>query len=94
VSEEARLTLTMISALKPCKKCDACREMVARLQARFPGRIEYCEFRADAPEAAQYGVIMPPMLIMDDFIVASGNVPVESGLTRLLASQLGVDPAQ
>lgn len=90
--ETTTITLTMISALKPCNKCDACRALISRLQDRFPGRVEYSELRADAQEAEEYGVIMPPMLIMGDFIVSSGNVPVESGLTHLIAEALGVDP--
>lgn len=81
----------MVSALRPCKKCEACRKLAARLQELFPGRIEYREFKANSPEAAQYGVIMPPMLVIDDFIVSSGNVPVESGLVQVVAEMLGVE---
>ena len=63
--------------------------MVARLQERYPGRIEFRQYPADAPEAEEFGVIMPPMMLLEDFIVTAGKVPIESGLTKLIAKQLG-----
>jgi len=82
------ITITLINAPHPCPKCAACQAMVARLQERHPGRIEFRQIQADGPEAADFGVIMPPMLLLGDFIVSAGNVPRETGLTKLVEREL------
>jgi hypothetical protein len=79
----------MVAAPRKCKKCEACTAMIDRLQAQFPGRIVFRVIPAADPEAEDYGVVMPPMLILDDFLVSAGNVPVESGLVQLITQQLG-----
>lgn len=88
-----QVTITLVSALRECNKCNACEAMIRRLQERFPGRIVFHKVRADDPEAAEYGVLMPPMLILDGFLLSAGNVPIESGLVTLVAEQLGEESA-
>lgn len=85
------LTITLITALRECDKCRRCEAMVQRLQSQWPGRIVLRKVKADAPEAEQYGVIMPPMLVVGKFIAAAGRVPREDGLTRLVAAELEGD---
>lgn len=85
------MTITLINALHPCPKCAACREMVGRFQERFPGRIVFRQIEADSPQAADFGVIMPPMVLLEDFLVAAGKVPLEGGFEKLIARQLGED---
>jgi hypothetical protein len=62
--------------------------MIGRLQQAHPGGIDFRKVPADAPEAADYGVVMPPMVIVDDFIACAGKVPIESAFARLVAGQL------
>lgn len=80
--------ITLISALKPCAKCEACRQIVRRLEERYPGQIASREVRADDPEAAQYGVVLPPMLLLGDVIVAFGRPPREEKLAAVIATRL------
>jgi hypothetical protein len=82
------LAITLISAPRPCPKCAQCRAMIARLQARHPGRLAFREIAADAPEAEDFGVVMPPMLILGDVILAAGRVPREDRLSALIADRL------
>ena len=89
-----KVTLTLIEAPRGCRKCEACLAMIQRLQERWPGRVELKTIMADAPEAADYGLIMPPMLLLGDFIVATGKVPLESGLVKLVARELGEESPQ
>ena len=70
-----------------------CIRMGGRLQEKWPGRIEFTVIPAESPEVADFGVIMPPMLLVKDFIVAAGKVPVESGLVKLVAKELGEESA-
>ncbi len=82
------IPITLIVGLTECRKCRECEAMLGRLQERYPGQLVVCTVPADDPRAEQYGVVMPPMVIVDDFVVSAGRVPPESALERLLGSRL------
>ncbi|PIZ37493.1 MAG: hypothetical protein COY42_24110 [Armatimonadetes bacterium CG_4_10_14_0_8_um_filter_66_14] len=83
-----QVTITLITALHECPKCAKCEAMIGRLMEVHPGGIEFRKVPADAPEAADYGVVMPPMVIVDDFIACAGKVPLEGAFAKLVANQL------
>ena len=89
MSETEPLVITLIATPRGCRKCAASEELVARLLERHPGRIEYHRITTEDEAAAQYGVVMPPMLIVGDLVVATGRVPREDLLERYVAQQLG-----
>lgn len=80
--------ITLIVTPKRCPKCFQCEDLVARLLERFPGQIEYVELTTEDPSVQQFGVILPPMLLVDDFIAAAGKVPVFDALVKLIAAKL------
>lgn len=84
-----QVNLTLIVAPQKCQKCEQSEALVARLQARFPGALDYHRHTTDDPEAARFGVIMPPLLAVDDLIVGLGKVPDEAKLGQLIAKRLG-----
>lgn len=84
-----RVKVTLIGAPKKCAKCVACEELVARLQERFPGVIDFHQHTTDDAEAAEFGVVMPPFLVVGNLIVAMGAVPEEDKVAQLIEKQLG-----
>jgi len=73
------------------RECDQCREakaVLGRLAEQFPG-LEVQVLRTIDAEAAPYGVVMSPTVILDNMIVASGRAPNE----RKLAAYLTALPA-
>lgn len=84
-----RVKVTLIGAPKKCAKCIACEELVARLQERFPGVIDFHQHTTDDAEAAEFGVVMPPLLVVGNLIVAMGAVPDEDKVAQLIEKQLG-----
>jgi len=85
--------IKLITATHECPKCAKCETIIGRLMERYPGKIEFRKFPADTPEAEEYGVVMPPMVIVDEFIACAGNVPREGALENLVAAQLGEQPS-
>jgi pyruvate/2-oxoglutarate dehydrogenase complex dihydrolipoamide acyltransferase (E2) component len=85
----ATVKVTLIGAPKKCAKCEACEALVARLQERFPGRIDYHQHTTDDEEAGEFGVVMPPFLVVGNLIVAMGAVPEEGKVAQLIEKQLG-----
>jgi hypothetical protein len=83
------LPVTLIIAPRKCEKCEKCQALIVRLQERFPGRLEYHEHTTDDEAADQFGVVLPPLLVVGDFIVAMGSVPEEDGLAQLIQRKLG-----
>lgn len=81
------ITITLITATRACRKCEACEALIERLQQARPGAIDFRKVPADAPEAEGLGVVMPPMLIVDDLVVCAGHVPSQEALTRLIDLQ-------
>lgn len=80
--------ITLIVTPKKCQKCLQCEDLVARLLEQFPGQIEFVELDTTAEEVQQFGVVLPPMLLVDDFIAAAGKVPIYDALARLIAAKL------
>lgn len=80
--------ITLIGAPKKCAKCEACEALVSKLQDRFPGLIDFHQHTTDDAEAAEFGVVMPPFLVVGNFIVAMGAVPEEEKVAQLIEKQL------
>ena len=83
------LTVTLIIAPRKCEKCAKCQALIARLQERFPGRLDYHLHTSEDEAADQFGVVLPPLLMVGDFIVAMGSVPEEDKLAQLIQRKLG-----
>ena len=86
-------TISIVVSPTKCKKCDACRAMADEMAAKYPGQLAVNVIPANSPEADEFGVVLPPTVIVGDFIVAAGKVPVESGLAKLVAKELGEESA-
>lgn len=83
--------ITLIVTPKKCPKCYQCEDLVARLLAQFPGQLEFTELDTSAEAVQQFGVVLPPMLLLDDFIVAAGNIPRYEALVKLVTAKLAQD---
>lgn len=81
--------VVLIVAPTKCSKCDACRKMCAEIEERFPGEIRVRIFDTNAPECASYGVVLPPTMVVDDFIVAAGALPRKDAVLKLVEQQVG-----
>ncbi|MHB8997735.1 MAG: thioredoxin family protein [Armatimonadota bacterium] len=83
--------ITLIVTPKKCPKCHQCENLVARLLEEFPGQIEYVQLDTAAEEVQQFGMVLPPMLLIDDFIAAAGKVPIYEALVKLVTAKLAKD---
>jgi hypothetical protein len=80
--------ITLIVTPKKCPKCFQCEDLVARLLEHFAGQLEFVELDTTAEEVQQFGVVLPPMLLIDDFIAAAGKVPIYDALVKLITAKL------
>ena len=82
------MTRIVLIVATDCPKCRACRELCAELAAEHPGQVEVEIVSCESPEAVRYGVVLPPTMIVDDFIVAAGSVPRRPAVVRLVEQSL------
>ena len=88
----ARGNKVLIVTPKKCPKCFQCEDLVGRLLEHFPGQLEYVELDTTADAVQQFGVVLPPMLLVDDFIAAAGKVPIYDALVKLITAKLSKEP--
>jgi hypothetical protein len=82
------LALKLIVAPRKCSKCDRCRALLARMQERFAGQLECQICSTDDDAAAEFGVVLPPLLMVGSFVAAMGSVPDEDKLAQLIERRL------
>ena len=84
----AQLKITLVVTPKRCAKCLQCEGLVARLQEQFGARIEFVELLTTDAATQEFGVVLPPMLLVGDFLAAAGKVPLYDALARLVSTKL------
>ncbi len=84
------ITVTLIASDPPCDKCIATDTIMKRTleKAIFQGQLQYRKLSVFDEEAEEYGVVMTPMLIAEDMVLAVGKAPIESKLEELLLKLL------
>ena len=85
------VTIDIVVSPTKCKKCDECRAMAEDMAQRYPGQVQVNIIPANTPEADRYGVVLPPTVVVGDFIVAAGNVPRQKAFESIVKSEMGVE---
>lgn len=73
------MRIVLLTSARECAKCRQAKEIIQRVSERNPS-VETLLLRTDDPQAARYGVVLSPTVIVDDTIVASGRAPNERKL--------------
>jgi len=72
-----------------CRRCDALYDTVRRVLRTLPEGEYEIERVSDLDEITGFGPVLTPALVVDDAIVASGRVPSEATLRKLLSEPPG-----
>jgi hypothetical protein len=64
--------------------------MADEMVAKYPGQVTVNIIPANTPEADEYGVVLPPTVVVGDFIVAAGSVPRKSAFEDIIKTELGI----
>ena len=78
-----------LGAVMPCSRCISAERTARRVAARFPGLVTVRKIAIDSPEAAEFGALMPPAVILGEEILSAGKgvseVRLEAAVARRLA---------
>jgi predicted DsbA family dithiol-disulfide isomerase len=75
--------IVLVAAEVECSECREAKAILGRVTERFP-ELEVQSLKTTDAEAAAYGVVMSPTVIVDNTIVASGRAPNERKLTAFI----------
>jgi hypothetical protein len=78
----------LVTAEVECSKCREAKAVLAKMSERFAD-LEIVAMKVNDPEAAAYGIVMSPTVIVGDTVVASGRAPNEARLATFLEGQTG-----
>ena len=81
--------IKVIGTTPPCAKCKRAEQEVRKLESKFPGQIRVLKVDAMHPEAEQYGVVVTPMVVIDDEVVARGKILTADQLERHIRKAFG-----
>ena len=85
---EARVELLLIHNEPPCRKCRKAEAVLDDVATTYPGRVAFRSIAVTAPEAASYGPVLPPMILLNGKVVAAGLVPRAAGVRQLVDREL------
>jgi hypothetical protein len=88
-SAEAAVEIVLIHNDPPCKKCLDTKAVIEGALAEAEVDAEMRELHTGTPEAAAFGVVIPPMVLVNGKVVSAGFVPVRSGLVKLIRKEAG-----
>ena len=83
-----RVELLLIRSDPPCRRCRRAEEVLRAAAEARPGEVAFRSVRRDEPEAAAYGAVLTPMVVMNGKIVCAGMAPTAAGLDALIAREL------
>jgi hypothetical protein len=82
------LQIKVFGTTPPCANCKRAEREALKAAEQFPGQVEVVHLDALGPEAAQYGLIVTPMVVTGDDIVSSGRVVPAAKLVPIIEAAL------
>jgi hypothetical protein len=83
------LQIKVFGTTPPCASCKRAEREARKAAGRFPGQVEVVHLDALGPEAAQYGLMITPVVVVGDQVVATGKVVPAPKLFSVIEGILG-----
>lgn len=68
------LLIKVFGTTPPCANCKRAEREALKAAGRFPGQVEVIHLDALGPEAQQYGLMVTPVVVLGEEVVATGKV--------------------
>jgi disulfide oxidoreductase YuzD len=67
------LQIKVFGTTPPCASCKRAEREALRAAEQFPGQVEVVHLDALGPEAQQYGMMITPVVVLGEEVVATGK---------------------
>jgi disulfide oxidoreductase YuzD len=84
------LQIKIFGATPACANCKRAEREAVKAAEHFPDQVEVVKLDALGPEAADYGVMVTPLIVVGDKVVGTGRVVPASKLIPIIEDTLGV----
>lgn len=68
------LQIKVFGTTPPCANCKRAEREARKAAEQFPGQVEVVHLDALGPEAAQYGLMVTPVIVVGEEVVSTGRV--------------------
>ena len=68
------LQIQVFGTTPPCANCKRAEREALKAAAKFPGEVEVVHLDALGPEAQAYGLMVTPVIVIGEEVVATGKV--------------------
>jgi DNA-binding transcriptional MerR regulator len=75
-------------AVLPCSRCTHAERILRKVAAQYEDEVRVSKVDIASDEAAQYGVLLPPAVLVDDELLAAGQGVSEGRLQRAVQEHL------
>ena len=86
------LQIKVFGTTPPCANCKRAEREALKAAENFPGQVEVVHLDALGPEARQYGLMITPVIVVGEEVVASGRVLPAPKLVPIIEAALANAP--
>jgi thiol-disulfide isomerase/thioredoxin len=83
------LQIKVFGTTPPCANCKRAEREAQKAAQRFPGQVEVVHLDALGPEAQQYGLMVTPVIVVGEEVVATGKALPAPQLAPIIEEHLG-----
>jgi disulfide oxidoreductase YuzD len=82
------IQIKVFGTTPPCAKCKRAEREAKKAAAQFPNQVDVVKLNVMSDEAQQYGLVMTPLVVVDDEVVGSGRVAPAAKLVSVIEAHL------
>ena len=82
------IIVKVFGATPPCAKCKEVEKRAKKVAQKFPGEVVVTKLDAISGEGSKYNVLFTPTVVINDKVVASGEVISESDLEKAIKKEM------
>ena len=83
------LQIKVFGTTPPCANCKRAEQEALKAAEKFPGQVEVVHLDALGPESQQYGLMVTPVIVVGEEVVATGKVLPAPQLVPIIERHLG-----
>ena len=87
------LQIKVFGTTPPCVNCKRAEREARKAAGQFPGLVEVVHLDAMGPDAAQYGLMVTPVVVVGDDVVSTGRVAPAAKLVPIIQAAISDSPA-
>jgi protein-disulfide isomerase len=82
------IKVKVFGSIPACAKCKEVEKRAAKVAKKYAGQVEVAKLAAVSEEGRRYNVMFTPTVVINDKVVASGEVISESELEKAIQKEM------